>query len=231
MSEMNDFSERLPDEIAEAIRQGMPSPVAEDVATAHLAAIASAVPPPPAVATTPATQGLISRIRRRLVFGSVFTGITAKIVGAGVALATVTGGVTATGALPDPIEDPLAVAFEVVTLGAFPDLDDDDELPGILEELDDEDDIDPTDDDTDDLDDDDLDDDDLDDDDLEDEDDDDLDDEDDAEDVEDDTDQDDEDENDADEEGSEDETDDDSEDDDADDVDDIDDLEDDDLDG
>lgn len=126
------FDEQLPEEVARLIRDGMPAAPDPSIASEHLAMVMRELPPAPA--PVPAAPGSrVGTVRRRLVYGSVFTGITAKVLGAGVALAAVTGGVTAAGAMPEPLEGPIAATFEVITLGAFPDLDDD-EPPAVVEE-------------------------------------------------------------------------------------------------
>lgn len=169
-------------------------------------------------AAPPRTAGRI-RWRKRLAFGSVFSGALAKFVGVGVALAATTAGVGATGVLPDEVQDPIAQVAQVIGID-LPDssddlgeLDDDPDSPtGLVgdddleddlnDDLDDDDDLDSDDDDPDDdleddddtdVDDDLDDDDDTDDDDLEDDDDDDDDDADDTDDDDDDDDEDDDD--------------------------------------
>ncbi len=162
MTKNTDISvgDSLPEEMVQALRSGLSYPIADDLAAHHVAMVMTSVAPIPAPAT-PVSPGVLGRIKRRFVLASLFTGLTAKIIGAGVALATVTGGVTATGALPEDVEEPLAATFEVLTLGAFPDMGDnsDEDSEIVIEDqdesdLEDQDDLDYLDyeDDTDDLD-------------------------------------------------------------------------------
>jgi len=82
---------------------------------AHLAAIAEAaaeIDRAPVSAPKSAASRLLRRVR--LVFSSLFASLIAKVALVGVALAATTGGLAATGSLPDPAQEALARASERV---------------------------------------------------------------------------------------------------------------------
>lgn len=81
----------------------------------HLMAIAEAaadVDATPAPVLTPAPSGPFRRLK--LVLTSLFASLIGKVAIAGVALAATTGGLAATGSLPDPAQEALARAGEKV---------------------------------------------------------------------------------------------------------------------
>lgn len=101
---------------AQQVRDQAGEPLDDAIAAAHIAsitAIAAGGPAPTSTAKAPAMP-LMHRIRRRLVLGSFVSGMAAKIFAASVAFAAVTGGVAATGALPDMIQDPIATVYNSV---------------------------------------------------------------------------------------------------------------------
>lgn len=85
-----------------------------DVAAGHIASIASIATASPAPASAVAHVSGFQRLRRRMVLSSLLSGVVAKVFAASVALATVTGGVAATGALPDAVQDPIAGVYNSV---------------------------------------------------------------------------------------------------------------------
>ena len=112
---------------AAEIRGQSATEIPRDVAAAQIAMMAET-----AAGANPGGAGYaalkpsrIERIRRRLVFGSLLSGIGAKVFAASVALATATGGVTATGSLPDAVQDPVASIYNSIGFD-FPTSHDDD---------------------------------------------------------------------------------------------------------
>jgi hypothetical protein len=113
---------------AAELRKQTATEISIDTAAAQISALAQT-----AAAANPGGAGYsalkpspLERIRRRLVFGSLLSGIGAKVFAASVALATATGGVAATGSLPDAVQDPIATVYNSVGFD-FPTSHDDDE--------------------------------------------------------------------------------------------------------
>ena len=108
---------------ADALRQAAHVDVDDLMATAHvtaaIAAITEAAPVGPSESAAPTP-----RARRRFVLSTFLSTLVGKILAGGVALATVTGGVAATGALPDAVQDPIAGVYAMVGFD-FPSSDDD----------------------------------------------------------------------------------------------------------
>ncbi len=98
------------------VRRQSATEVAIDTAAAHISAAAqtAAAANPGGAGYTALKPSRLERIRRRLVFGSLLSGIGAKVFAASVALATATGGVAATGSLPDAVQDPIATVYNSV---------------------------------------------------------------------------------------------------------------------
>ena len=109
------------------IREVSAAEIAPDLAADQIAALAQTV----AISNlggagyTALKPSRLERVRRRLVFGSLLSGIGAKVFAASVALATATGGVAATGSLPDAVQDPIASVYNSVGFD-FPTSHDDD---------------------------------------------------------------------------------------------------------
>ena len=108
---------------ADALRRAAHVDVDDLMATAHvtaaIAAITEAAPVGPSESAPPTP-----RARRRFVLSTFLSTLVGKILAGGVALATVTGGVAATGALPDAVQDPIADVYAIVGFD-FPSSDDD----------------------------------------------------------------------------------------------------------
>ncbi len=98
------------------IRRQSVTEISPEIAAAQIAVLAET-----AAAANPGGPGYAAlkpsrlvRIRRRLVFGSLLSGIGAKVFAASVALATATGGIAATGSLPDALQDPIAGVYNSI---------------------------------------------------------------------------------------------------------------------
>ncbi|MFC2177507.1 hypothetical protein ACFLRH_03735, partial [Actinomycetota bacterium] len=113
---------------AAEIRQQSVAEIPDAVSEVHIAAVAqaAAVANPGGAGYAALKPTRVERVRRRLVFGSLLSGIGAKVFATSVALATATGGVAATGSLPDSIQDPVAGVYNSVGFD-FPTSHDDDE--------------------------------------------------------------------------------------------------------
>jgi hypothetical protein len=113
---------------AAAIRRQAETEISIDTASAQIAALAqtAAAANPGGAGYTALKPSRLERIRRRLVFGSLLSGVGTKVFAASVALATATGGVAATGSLPDAVQDPIATVYNSVGFD-FPTSHDDEE--------------------------------------------------------------------------------------------------------
>ena len=113
------------------LREELAAPISAATADTQIvavAAIAAETPAPAAAqpASPLAAPSRLQRLRRRVVMSSLVSGVFAKVFAASVALATVTGGVAATGALPDAVQDPIATVYNLVGFN-FPTSDDSDD--------------------------------------------------------------------------------------------------------
>lgn len=99
---------------AQELRAESSAPIAHEIATAHISSIAAIAANGPSPVTGKARVPMLHRLRRRLVLGSLLSGVAAKVLAASVALAAVTGGVAATGVLPDAIQNPIATIYNSV---------------------------------------------------------------------------------------------------------------------
>ncbi|MFQ5555215.1 MAG: hypothetical protein ACE5GC_07600, partial [Acidimicrobiia bacterium] len=125
----------LADLIADLRTTGV-SPAPDEIASRHIAAaaIAAADATPAPGSTPPARAPLLHRMRRRTVLSSLLSTVVAKVFAGSVALATVTGGLAASGTLPDVVQDPIAgvyntVGFDFPTSDDAPEVELEDEIP------------------------------------------------------------------------------------------------------
>jgi len=97
--------------------------ISDEIATAHISSIATIAANGPYPGSQQARLPILNRLRQRLVLGSLLSSVAAKVFAATVALATVTGGVAAAGALPDALQNPIATIYNSIGFD-FPTSDD-----------------------------------------------------------------------------------------------------------